>query len=350
MGPVMPVLAALEFLKSQGNLPQVVWYGSRDAERDAVMPFVTDYRQPPTWKLRREASWRAFWLNATDPFRFLAYLPRFVRDLRAERPSAIVSAGGFLGVPLAYAARLFGRVPLVLYHQDMSLTLSSRLLAPIAAKILVNQARQADFFPGRETAVIPHPLRAAFESPLPADDGAVRAYGLDPAKPLVIAMGGGTGALGINRVVTEELFPHLRARQASYALLHLAGGGKRDAEFPDVPGSYAALEFLPPEKLAPLVARASVVISRGGWGALAELGHLGKAAFVIPLPDSPQLANVAYFSRRNALMALPESGEWQRAVTKAAAGEGLPDIAAFKGLFPGGGAARFGEIIRSFFA
>jgi UDP-N-acetylglucosamine--N-acetylmuramyl-(pentapeptide) pyrophosphoryl-undecaprenol N-acetylglucosamine transferase len=51
---------------------------------------------------------------------------------------------------------------------------------------------------------------------------------------------------------------------------------------------------------------ASVVVSRAGLGTLSEIGALGLAAIVIPMPRSHQLANARAFSAAGAALVLNE--------------------------------------------
>jgi UDP-N-acetylglucosamine--N-acetylmuramyl-(pentapeptide) pyrophosphoryl-undecaprenol N-acetylglucosamine transferase len=44
------------------------------------------------------------------------------------------------------------------------------------------------------------------------------------------------------------------------------------------------------------------VVTRAGMGTLAELAALGKAAILIPMPDSHQAANAAYFREHGAAL------------------------------------------------
>ncbi len=51
---------------------------------------------------------------------------------------------------------------------------------------------------------------------------------------------------------------------------------------------------------------ADVVVSRAGMSALAELAALGKAAILVPMPDSHQEANAAAFARSGGAIVLDE--------------------------------------------
>ena len=68
---------------------------------------------------------------------------------------------------------------------------------------------------------------------------------------------------------------------------------------------YHADEFLI-EEIGDAFAAADLVVSRAGLGALTELSVLGKAAIIIPIPDSHQEANANFFAAKGAVMAMEQ--------------------------------------------
>ena len=96
--------------------------------------------------------------------------------------------------------------------------------------------RSAAFPPGR-TVLRGNPVRRRiFEGHA---DEAVRLLGLEPGVPLVVATGGGTGALGLNRIVAAAA-PLLVER---CQIVHLTGRG-RGVPTTDLGGRYRQTEFL----------------------------------------------------------------------------------------------------------
>ena len=91
-----------------------------------------------------------------------------------------------------------------------------------------------------------------------------------------------------------------RRLPADLQILHLTGKGKgppplklrgvRERIVSELP-AYVVRDFLADDmRLA--YAAADLVVSRAGMGAISELAALSKPAILVPLPDSPQLANV----------------------------------------------------------
>jgi len=307
LGPVSPLLAEAEYIREHAPHIGIVWCGSREAEKDFVGNSVNFFQLMPEWKFRREWSLRAIGKNICDPLNWFTQISKILLLKKKFSPCAILSAGGFLGVPFAWLSSLL-RVPFYLHHQDMSRTLTSYLCTPWAKIITVNQPEQRAFFPYATVVNIPQPVRTVIVNATSATDEECCAYGLNPSFPLILVVGGGTGALTLNQWVATELYPALRARVTPYVVLHIAGMGKKVA-CADIPNYYTQIEFMPQATLASFMRRASLMISRAGWNALAEAGILKVPVIAFPLPDSPQELNAQFFRSRKAIIPTPEIGE-----------------------------------------
>jgi UDP-N-acetylglucosamine--N-acetylmuramyl-(pentapeptide) pyrophosphoryl-undecaprenol N-acetylglucosamine transferase len=149
-------------------------------------------------------------------------------------------------------------------------------------------------FPATRTTLRGNPVRRSI-----LDGDRARGFarlGLDPGLPLVLVTGGGTGALGLNRIVTEAAGALVEHAQ----VLHLTGRG-RGVPSTDLGPRYQQREFLV-EEMPDALAAACVVVSRAGMGTLSELAALGKASIVVPMPGTHQEANARAFGRKGAAL------------------------------------------------
>jgi UDP-N-acetylglucosamine--N-acetylmuramyl-(pentapeptide) pyrophosphoryl-undecaprenol N-acetylglucosamine transferase len=138
-----------------------------------------------------------------------------------------------------------------------------------------------------------NPVRAEI---LAADPRLARAaLDLDADAPLVLVTGGGTGALGLNRVVASAA-PRLVER---VQVVHLTGRG-RGVQSETSSRRYRQIEFLVDE-MPHLLAAATIVVSRAGLGTLTELAALAKPSLIVPMPGSHQWANAHAFQRLGAI-------------------------------------------------
>jgi UDP-N-acetylglucosamine--N-acetylmuramyl-(pentapeptide) pyrophosphoryl-undecaprenol N-acetylglucosamine transferase len=118
---------------------------------------------------------------------------------------------------------------------------------------------------------------------------------LDRTAPILVATGGGTGALSLNRLLAAAA-PALVDR---VQIVHLTGRG-RGVPSHTSSRAYRQIEFLV-DDMPHLLAAASLVVSRAGMGTLTELAALAKASLVVPLPASHQWANARAFEQLGAI-------------------------------------------------
>ena len=98
-GHVTLNLALLPALQARGY--RVEYIGSHDGlEKQLVQAEGIPYHGISTGKLRRYFDVK----NFTDPFKVLAGIGQAKKILKQKRPAAVFAKGGFVSVPVAYAA------------------------------------------------------------------------------------------------------------------------------------------------------------------------------------------------------------------------------------------------------
>lgn len=264
LGSVTPLLAVAEEFPRDEKL----WLGTHGGpERGLVERAEIAFRGIPAGKIRRYLSVQTFF----DPFRIVAGFFAALVQIRQFRPHVIVTAGGFVGVPVAWAGWML-RVPVVVLHLDITMTLATHATSWCATKVLRAQ----------EFGV---PVRRLIES--------VRRMPTNP--PTILVLGGGTGAQSLNETIVAiapELVAHAR-------IIHMTGGRiGRTVSHPN----YRQVEFFYEKELADAYASADIVISRAGMGAIGELSAVGVATILVPYPNSPQEANAEFVQREGAAL------------------------------------------------
>lgn len=292
LGSVTPLIAVADFLRSARPDAELLWVGTKEGpERALVERYGIEFRPVAAGRLRRFLTPR----NLLTPFRVLSGLRDSLELIRAWKPDVVVSAGGFVSVPLVWAAYL-RRVPVHVHQMDWRPGLANRLSAPFARSVSVTFDKSARDFP--RTVVTGNPVRREM---LSGDPAACRqAFGFSPERPLVLVLGGGTGAMALNELVAgaaPDLCPEVQ-------VLHLTGEGKAVDVPPELDG-YRQVEFLS-EDFGHAVAAADLVVTRAGMGTLTELAAAGKPAVVVPIPDSHQEENAEAFVRGGAAVYFSE--------------------------------------------
>lgn len=286
MGPVMPLIAVARAIRSRRPDAAFVWIGSADGpEFDVVDAEGIPFFAIPAGKFRRYFSLR----NLIDPFRIIGGFFAAVVLLLRLRPSAVVSAGGFVAVPVVWAAALL-RIPVHIHQQDVIPGLANRLSFPFASGVSTALAKSVADFGGRAVHT-GNPVRPDVVTG--SADAARRRFGIpDDGLPTVLVLGGGTGAAGLNTLVVDAL-PFL---SGACRVLHVTGPGK---EIPAEGEAYVHVPYIA-DGMGDAYALADVVVTRGGMGTLTELAVVGKPAIIVPMPSSHQEANAAMFEREGA--------------------------------------------------
>lgn len=294
-GSATPILAVASELRARVPDVELLYVGTRGGpEADLAADEGIPYVGVAAGKLRR------YWdrQNVTDVGRVVGGVWESLGHVRRFRPDVACGAGGFASVPPLAAAGL-SRVPVLIHQQDVIPGLANRLLVPFARRITVALPETVRAFPRRRTVVRGNPVRRRVLEGRP--ERGFERLGFDPALPLVLVTGGGTGALGLNRIVASAAPRLVQHAQ----VLHLTGRG-RGVETGDFGPRYQQREFLV-EQMPDALAAASVVVSRAGMGTLSELAALGKAALVIPMPGSHQEANAQAFARDGGLLVFDQA-------------------------------------------
>ena len=295
-GHVMPNLALMDRLdKKEWTIHYIGTQEGIEHELLQKRPEVI-YHAIAWGKLRRYFSWK----NFTDPFRVMKGYFQSRRIMREVRPDVLFSKGGFVSVPVVMAAK--GKCPVICHESDYSPGLANRISARFADTICTTFADTLVKVPAGKGVHTGTPIRAAlFEG---NRERGLRFTGLSGDKPVLLVVGGSTGAKAVNEAVEAALDELLK----TFDVVQLCGQGKLDDTAPR-PG-YVRFEYVN-EQMADVLALADVVISRAGANAVFELLALKKPAVLIPLPleasRGDQILNARYFEKNGYAVHLPQA-------------------------------------------
>lgn len=298
-GHVYPAQPLIKAFREKGH--RIVWIGSRmGIERKIVADWGLEYRAVSTGKLRRYFSLK----NFTDLFCIAAGLVQSFFLLMRLRPALVFSKGGFVSVPPVVAAALLG-IPSFTHDSDVVPGLATRINHRFTRRTFLAYEESGKFLKGEKTVISGNPVRADFfdeHIPLPApwDD---RLKG----KPLLMILGGSSGALQINRMIEEireKLTPDFTViHQMGTELFDALGENKKHVS------DYFPVPYLNDE-LPALLRRAELAVARAGAGTLWELAVSATPSILIPLRSGSrgdQVDNARILSDRGMARVMDEA-------------------------------------------
>ncbi len=245
--------------------------------------------------------------NLRDFFLVVAgFVQSFFKLLR-WRPDVIFIKGGYVCLPVGYAARLL-KIPLVLHDSDAHPGLTNRLLAPFAKMIGTGAPLEYYKYPPEKSKYVGIPVAPEFRPYAAAERRELkRRLGFATDRPLLVVTGGGLGAVRINNAV-------MRARDEllKEASVYLISGHSQYEELKAQ--AYEAegwrLEPFVSKDMALVLAAADLVVARAGATTLLELAALHKPTIIIPngmLTGGHQLKNAKVYQDKLAAVILTEA-------------------------------------------
>jgi UDP-N-acetylglucosamine--N-acetylmuramyl-(pentapeptide) pyrophosphoryl-undecaprenol N-acetylglucosamine transferase len=226
---------------------------------------------------------------------------------REFQPTAVVGMGGFTSaIPLLLGRQL--HLPTLIHESNAIPGRVTRMIAPWVNKTLLGFESCANYLRRAHCVVTGTPVRRGLER----IDRAVAAekFGLNPALPIVLVMGGSQGAHGINQLILKTL-PMWHSDREEVQFIHLAG--QADANIAEI--NYrrqrltAVVQAFSTE-MEHFYSLADVVISRSGAASLTELSHYALPSVLVPYPaaaDDHQMFNARIFEEAGAAKILVES-------------------------------------------
>ncbi|MFA6304687.1 MAG: UDP-N-acetylglucosamine--N-acetylmuramyl-(pentapeptide) pyrophosphoryl-undecaprenol N-acetylglucosamine transferase [Patescibacteria group bacterium] len=289
LGSVSPLIAIWQSLLLKKGEPQVLFIGTKHGpEKEFLLQYPSiKFNYIPVGKLRRYFSWQ----NLLTPFFLLAAFLKSYFILSQFKPDVIISAGGFVAVPVIWAGKIL-KIKIMIHQLDLEPTLSNILVKKIADTITVTFAKSLADFKNQNPVLVGSLIR---------EEVALTNNIVKNNRPTVLFLGGGTGAAALNElsVKTTTILNQIEFWQVT-------GKNKFNPEANQL-DNFLAFEFLNQDYYSRLK-QADLIISRAGLSTLMELSYLGKPTIIIPIPASQQVENAVYFSDRGAAVYLNQDG------------------------------------------
>ena len=205
---------------------------------------------------------------------------KIIKDFR---PQVAVGVGGYASGPTLNMAAAKG-IPCLLQEQNSYAGVTNKLLAKKAAKICVAYEGMERFFPAEKIMMTGNPVRQQLLDTTITHEDAVRSFGFDPTKKVVLIVGGSLGA----RTLNESVLQHLDQIRKSDVQFIWQTGKFYSAEISErlkgqnIP-NLTVTDFISDMGVA--YKAADLVVSRAGAGSISEFCLLGKPVILVPSPN-----------------------------------------------------------------
>lgn len=277
-GHIIPALAVMEAVQARmGGTAEVCFFGPENrGERAIVEAANVRFVGVPSAAIRGRSPLglvRSGWSLLRGAFAAL-------RALRAFKPDAVFSTGGYGSFPGSLAAKLLRR-PLVVYLPDVHPGWAVKAERRLATKMTTTTDAALEFLPRKKTVVTGYPVRAAFGATVRA--AARKHFGVADSERLLVIAGATQGAQSINSAVLTEL----EALATAAVIYHVTGpAGLAAAE--------AARAVLPAElqsryhpaayrdDFPELMVAADLGIFRAGASVLGEIPAAALPSILVP--------------------------------------------------------------------
>ncbi|HET9721521.1 MAG TPA: UDP-N-acetylglucosamine--N-acetylmuramyl-(pentapeptide) pyrophosphoryl-undecaprenol N-acetylglucosamine transferase [Candidatus Saccharimonadales bacterium] len=328
-GHITPLLSLAHELKARQPDCRIIYIGHKGDNFDSLdlsvrdFDFVTFINGGKFRRYHGGGFWshlldvKTFLLNIRDFFRVIKSIGTALRILRKFRPDVLFSKGGFVSVPVGFAAHWLG-IPIVTHDSDAIPGLANRIVGRWAKIHATGMPEEFYKYPKNSIRYVGIPLNPIIKKVTPKIQADFKKRLKLPLNSQVLLLsGGGNGSVRLNQLMVA-IAPNLLESNLALYIIHVSGAKHQAA----VKAAYR--QSLPANEQKRVMTvgfspdfymysgAADLVITRGGATTLAELAVAGKACIIIPSPfltGGHQLKNAEDLTNQNAAVVAPENIE-----------------------------------------
>jgi UDP-N-acetylglucosamine--N-acetylmuramyl-(pentapeptide) pyrophosphoryl-undecaprenol N-acetylglucosamine transferase len=306
-GHILPGLTLWRYIEKRHPAAEVLYIGTeRGLERGIVTRAGLPFATVEAAGLKRQVS-----LDALRTF-LVTYrgYRQAIRELERFHPDVVVGTGGYVTLPVVFAAAKLG-IPSVVWEANARPGLTNLLCARRATAVAISFPDSEAWFRRANKVVLtgnPRASEVVAVSPQQLREARDK-YGFDQGKPLILVFAGSRGAETVNEVMVR-LLPRFRERP-QWQLFYVTGEAHYEqvrAAAGELPDNVRLFPFI--DDLPALLPQVTAVVTRAGGATLAEICSLGLAAILIPSPyvtANHQEENAKRLADRGAAVLLREA-------------------------------------------
>lgn len=204
-------------------------------------------------------------------FKMLKAILKTYQLVKKRKIDFIFTTGGYIAAPAIIAAKM-AKIPVILHESNYIPGKVTKLLGGWCNCVAIGFTGTSKYLSKVKTKWVSTPVREEFLSPQQLE------LDIPEDVPLIVAMGGSQGAVGLNKLVRQSA---PRLLEAGAYIVHLTGKNDSDVGTFQHP-HYLEMPFY--DQMGALLQRANLAISRSGAGALTELAITKTPSILIPYP------------------------------------------------------------------
>ncbi len=253
--------------------------------------------------------------NIGLPFKLIKSFWQVGSILRREKPDAVIGVGGYSSFPVLRRAQSKG-IPTFIHESNSFAGKSNIWLGKKATRIFTGTKGMEKFFPAEKILVTGNPVRKAIANASVSREEGIRFFGLDPARKILLVVGGSQGARTINEAIDKGVD---ELSGAGIQLIWQTGKPYVSKARSRTEGrkNIWVNEFITQMEYA--YAAADIVVARAGAMTVAELCVVKKPVLFVPYPfaaEDHQTVNARQLVEQDAALMIPDSEAEAKLVKK----------------------------------
>ncbi len=297
-GHIFPAIAIANVLMEQNPDNEILFVGAEGRmEMEKVPAAGYKIKGLPIQGLKRKLSSE----NIKLVFKLMKSLKMAKKIIADFKPDVVVGVGGYASGPVLRVASKMG-IPTLIQEQNSYAGITNKILGKKANKICVAYDNMERFFPEEKIVLTGNPIRNNLLNKDITREEALKHFGLQGDKKIILSIGGSLGA----RTINESIISHLDViSKFDVQLLWQTGKHHyKDAKskYEEIkPQNIIVTDFIKRMDLAYKIA--DVVISRAGAISISELCLLKKPTIFVPSPnvsEDHQTKNAMALTSKNA--------------------------------------------------
>ncbi|MGW8184556.1 MAG: undecaprenyldiphospho-muramoylpentapeptide beta-N-acetylglucosaminyltransferase [Candidatus Moraniibacteriota bacterium] len=307
-GHIFPLISVVEKIREIEIDTDFLYLGSGgELEQKVMLENSIPTKSIMSGKMRRYFSLA----NIIDVFKIPIGIIQSLWYLLWYMPDVIFSKGGYVSVPVAFAAWVY-MIPILTHESDAMPGLANRIIGVLSERIAISYPHTAKYFDEKKVLLTGNPVRSDIDK----GDKKVflEKFGLTESRPVILVLGGSQGARNINVAIASILADLVKVAQVVHqtgeANYHETIKLARSSGIKEGRDGYHPMPFLDLNDMKNALSASDLVISRAGANSISEIAANSKPVILIPLStaaNNHQGMNAYFITEKGGAVVLEES-------------------------------------------